>query len=1081
MRQHADGLYSACPAFSPQLLSYADSKDGALAELVDFLSEYFGQLPPDDLQKFVIPEEASLRHITVSLTREDLPRADRVRTPVELPAVVLDSGSPASWVLLPTLGQVVYVPELEAEQMLEALRAEARRIVAASDVDGVAYLDLLPPAGFELARPLVEVDLEWGASASGKAAAKARARREAQKLLDQIGRPLSESPHAVLGRDVTALRSLLQGPEPHSLVLVGDPGAGKTAWLKAAASSAGRSLVATSGAELVAGQSGLGQLEGRVEAVVEAAKLCDASIYFEDFEDLFAGRSGGYEDIAGLLRRHLQQGTLCIIGELTPEGYDRLSQRHVGFFSFLQRFNVSALSRQQTLDILRERVPRRRDVPRMSAAGQEQVLALVERYEPYRVLPGKAVKLFDELCGKSAGGSAATELSADDVLHGFAIKTGIPAFLLRDERSLDIDTVERFLHQHVIGQKHAVRRVAETLCSVKAGLQPTGKPLATLLFLGPTGVGKTELSKALARFLFGSGERMARFDMSEYSDAYAADRLIRGTERADGVLTRRVREQPFGVVLLDEIEKAHSSVFDLLLQVAGEGRLSDARGKVAHFDNTIIILTSNLGAQHRRARVGFGDSSAEGDAQYYLDQVEKHFRPELVGRLDSIVSFSSLDAEEIKQVARLSVERIARRTGLEGRQSRLQVTDGALEALAEAGFSASYGARGLRRYLEQGLVAPLSGLISALGEQAEGAVFLVERAGTEPPGLRPQLSGMRAATVAPVTQSPITITAAISGREQRREKAASGIGAISRMRRSMRRWHGVRALAEARDRQQEITVQLAQAAKSRTPGHVVAELGREHGLLQDLLKPLDEALQQVEDIEALLVSALNEAAPDLEPDALALQERFKEQLLVALFRLSKEDSLCFAMHELDDKRVLHDFLLPLLEFGKARGWELTLHFDRGAREPGAWPKLEDRRWGPPIPGTEYLQKPPPTRPSDAVLVRARGAGAGALLSFYLGRIRYNKPDGFGELWLRLLQNRYDLRESDWQKPSHSPVIDRNVGRKQTLTFWSEPGHKGSAEFPDVEPHELLQQYSTLVFSRALTAAMSGRPFLGEED
>jgi ATP-dependent Clp protease ATP-binding subunit ClpC len=340
------------------------------------------------------------------------------------------------------------------------------------------------------------------------------------------------------------------------------------------------------------------------------------------------------------------------------------------------------------------------------------------------------------------------------------------------------------------------------------------------MFLGPTGVGKTELSKALARFLFGSAERMARFDMSEYTDPYAADRLIRGTERADGVLTRRVREQPFGVVLLDEIEKAHASVFDLLLQVAGEGRLSDGRGKVAHFDNTIIILTSNLGAQHRRARVGFGDAGPDDDDGYYLAQVERHFRPELVGRLDGIVSFSSLSSEQIKRVARLSVERIGRRAGLEGREIRLFVSERALDTLAEQGFSASYGARGLRRFLEQALVAPLASLVSALGREATGAVIVVQ---TTPetetelePAVRAAITEHYPAAVPPLTFGRISISALLPRRRQR-EAAGSGVAAVSRMRRAVRRWHVLPVLMEARDRLSELTVQLAQAKRQRTP------------------------------------------------------------------------------------------------------------------------------------------------------------------------------------------------------------------------------------------------------------------------
>lgn len=1086
LRRHAEGLVSACSAFAPQLVAYADDAELALAELAYFLGDYFAELPADQLPHFVVPEEATLQQVTVTLAREDLPRADRVRTPIELPIIVLAAPAGAKWVMLPSLAQVAYVAEPQVAELEQAVRDEVQRLVAASELDGVAYLDLLPSASFELVRPQVVVDLERSREASGKQAAKARAVRDAERLLERVGRKLGTPSDKLSERDPKPLRALLE--ERASVVLVGPEGAGKSAWLRAAAESATCPLYATSGAELVAGQSGLGQLEERIDAVVKAAELLDAVLYFENLEDLFAGQTGGFEDIASLLRRPLQRGTLRLAGELTPEAYDRLSQRHVGLFSYLQRFAVLPLGREQTLAILaeRSRTRLRRGQRGIDAAGRLQLVTLVERYEPYRVLPGKAVALFDELTGAlSSGGEPQRELDADAVLSGFATKSGIPAFLLRDDRSLDVARVEQFFREHVVGQTHAVRRVAETLCSVKAGLQPSGKPLATLLFLGPTGVGKTELSKALARFLFGSAERMARFDMSEFTDAYAADRLIRGSERADGVLTRRVREQPFGVVLLDEIEKAHSSVFDLLLQVAGEGRLSDGRGKVAHFDNTIVILTSNLGAQHRRAKVGFGDVGAEDDASYYLGQVEQHFRPELVGRLDGIVTFSSLDAEQIRQVARASIERIGRRAGLEGRESRLLVSEAALAALVEEGFSARYGARALRRYLEQALVAPLASVMSALGEQASRALFLVQSAGERelPAELRDALGSYQPAALPPSTFGPIVISAALSTRRQR-DETSSGVAKISRMRRAMRRWHALRQLAEARDRRAELTVQLAQASHQRTPSATLVALSREHARLGFLLSPLDEALREVEGIESLLVAALDETPPDLEPDAQAQYERFRQCLLAALFELSEEDALCFALQELDDRHALHRFLVPLLRFATDAGWEVLLHFDRGAREGVSWPALAERRWGPPIPGAQYLSELPEPRPSDGVLIRVRGPGAGALLSFYLGRLRYEGApnEAPAELWARPLLARFDVKERDWSGQRLSPVIDRQVGRRQQVALWTTPGkHPPPGAhgpfYEDIEPEQLLSRYATLIFSRALEKAQAGGPFL----
>ncbi len=1101
-RCHAEGSYSACPAFAPQLVAYGAHEGAALDELVDFLADYFAELPPDALQKFLIAEDATVREVSVLVPRDDLARGQRIRTPIAVPVIEVAVGRGAKWLLLPTLAQATYLAEVSGQALEEAARSEILRLATASDLSGAAYLDLLPPLSFELLRPTVEVTRERGGA---QASARSRELRDAERLLAQVGRKLGLPAFGLLSRPLAELRALLEGKDRQGVVLVGAEGAGKSAWLCAAAALGPRPVFATSGAELVAGQSGLGQLEARVEAVVKAAQLLDALLYFESLEDLFAGRPGGYEDIAGLLRRHLQAGNLRIVGELSVDAYDRLSQRHVGVFSYLQRFSVEPLTREQTLAVLAARSSQRRRAGGrgMSPAALGQVLELTERYEPYRVLPGKAVALFEELFARAnsdRSADAGPELTPDDVLAAFATKSGIPEFLLRDERSLLLHEVEHFFRQHVIGQERAVRRVAETLCTVKAGLQPAGKPLATLLFLGPTGVGKTELSKALARFLFGSAERMARFDMSEYTEPLAADRLSRGSDRADGGLTHRVREQPFGVVLLDELEKAHHSVFDLLLQVTGEGRLSDARGKLAYFHNTIIILTSNLGARHRRSSVGFGGVadghgpgtgvSASADESYYLGQVEQHFRPELVGRLDSIVSFASLDRAQIASVAALSVQRIAGRAGIEGRGAKLFVSPAALEALSAEGFSADYGARGLRRYLEQALVAPLASLLSALGQQASGALLMVKTLGEPEPveAWRAELIGFQRSPVPPLTLANLRFSAALSAKRERTENDF-GVSRVSSQRRLAQRWLALESLARAREQRAELTVQLAQSSREASqPGAryipaqmTLSELAREHGRLEQLLAPLDAELQNLETIESLLLSALDETPPDLAPDANASFERLKERLLFALLRLASEDAITLAIHELDDQQPLAVLLLPFLHFCEQQSWDVRLHFDRVKRTPeSGWPSLEDRRWGPPLSGKQYL-KDSSGKPSDAVLLRVHGPGAGALLSFYLGRVRYQLPSGFGELLVRHVLSRAELHDSDWAHPRLSATIDRPVARyealvlevneaKRTITAKGEPPER------EIEPAQIFERWTHLLFERVVSRALAEEPF-----
>src|SRR6185369_1176010 len=219
----------------------------------------------------------------------------------------------------------------------------------------------------------------------------------------KVARKIEPTKEGAQHRDLRALAALLGGSERASVALVGPTGSGKTAWLRAALAEPGaRSLYATSGAELVAGQSGLGQLEGRVERILKAAELLDVGVYFESFDDMFAGRTGGYEDIASLMQRWIQRRRVRILGELTPEGYDRLEHRNVGFFSYMYRFNVQPLGRAETLSILGAlaRASARQGIPALEDGAAGLLLDLAERYDPYRVLPGRAIALLDDLVAR---------------------------------------------------------------------------------------------------------------------------------------------------------------------------------------------------------------------------------------------------------------------------------------------------------------------------------------------------------------------------------------------------------------------------------------------------------------------------------------------------------------------------------------------------------------------------------------------------------------------------------------------------------------------------------------------------------
>ncbi|MGH9852155.1 MAG: AAA family ATPase, partial [Blastocatellia bacterium] len=317
-------------------------------------------------------------------------------------------------------------------------------------------------------------------------------------------------------------------------------------------------------------------------------------------------------------------------------------------------------------------------------------------------------------------------MSAEDVTAAFSRETGLPRVLLDERERLDLEAARAWFAARVIGQPDAVDLIVDLLAMVKAGLTRPRKPIASLLFIGPTGVGKTEMAKSLAEFLFQDRNRMTRFDMSEFSDPLAVNRLIGGVYgQAEGLLTSRVREQPFAVVLLDEFEKAHHSFFDLLLQVLGEGRLTDSMGRVADFSNAVVIMTSNLGAESfQRGLVGFGQAAAtrQAAARHFTNAVRTALRPELFNRIDRIVPFAPLDETTMLEIAEREIERVRARDGVRYRGVMMKVWDGVTKHFAHRGYDPRYGARPLKRVIERELLTPMS---EALNQRTDDKPVLV--------------------------------------------------------------------------------------------------------------------------------------------------------------------------------------------------------------------------------------------------------------------------------------------------------------------------------------------------------------------
>jgi MoxR-like ATPase len=440
----------------------------------------------------------------------------------------------------------------------------------------------------------------------------------------------------------------------------------------------------------------------------------------------------------------------------------------------------------------------------------------------------------------ASGHAHAKSIVALDAITQFSNESGIPPVLLRDDIALVPESVRTFLRDRVMGQDAAIDRVTEVVSVIKAGLSDLRKPIAVLFFAGPTGVGKTELSKALAEFVFGSRERLVRLDMGEYAGPDALSRLV-GEPHAPGHLTAAVRRQPFSVVLLDEIEKAHPAVFDALLGVLGEGRLTDADDRFTDFRNAVIVMTSNLGVDTMRARVGFGTSAdaateARETRRHYVSEAERFFRPELFNRIDDFVVFAPLGPEPIRAIVAREVERVARREGFTRHEVTLHVAPAALDHLAQRGFDPRYGARPLKRAIERQLVVPI-------GE------YMAEH---------PRISATR--LDADAIDGRLALRATSVGRDDdARAAALAAFKAASLLRGEVRRWSRC-ALANALRQRVAYFDRVSRAPAFWTERAEAEKESQRASVAREVIEALDEASRQAEAAEDLSFEAYHRRA-----------------------------------------------------------------------------------------------------------------------------------------------------------------------------------------------------------------------------
>ncbi|MDG2125737.1 MAG: AAA family ATPase [Verrucomicrobiales bacterium] len=546
--------------------------------------------------------------------------------------------------------------------------------------------------------------------------------------LERVGRCLNrrypnDLAHAILrDHDVDELLTLFADTKkpPSPVVLVGPPQVGKSAVvqeflhrrLDAPSGRPKPELWLISPQRVISGMSFVGQWEERFHAILKHATERRHTLYFNDVLGLFqAGRSRDSDlSIGHLLKAHLEENPLAILSEATPEAWARLREIDRPFCDL---FHTIHLREPSTPDTLRVLVRFIQDVEArhrcaFTPATIPLVVALQRRFVRARAFPGKAAELLEHVAATRPGET----IDSEHIYAHFASRTGINPLFLDTSQPLQPATVRSFFAERIMGQTEAVEAMVSAVLMSKARLNDPARPVASLLYLGPTGVGKTECAKALAEFFFGSTDKMVRFDMNEFVGPDAVMRLIGSFGRPAGQLTGAVRRNPYTVILLDEIEKANPDVFDLLLQLLGDGRLTDANGITTDFCNTIIILTSNLGARSVRQTVGFGASSSPSpDA--YREAAENFFRPELFNRLDRVIAFHELTRDHITALAARLVSAAVSRHGLRDRHITVHVDPSVHDFLARRGFVPEHGARALRRAVEDHLVTPLSDTITA--------------------------------------------------------------------------------------------------------------------------------------------------------------------------------------------------------------------------------------------------------------------------------------------------------------------------------------------------------------------------------